>query len=129
MWGLTEKSLRLGMRIADLRPEMVPYSVYGLAVHSDDATLDRIAAGCDHPSNLHSCQLVFMVRDARPIWQLLRKGDADQAFRIAQTLSDHASQAYPKATEVPSLILSDFYLDSGMLQADEKLTAKTLRGK
>jgi DNA-binding winged helix-turn-helix (wHTH) protein len=128
MWGLTEKSLRLNMRIADLRPEMVPYSVYGLAVHSDDASLDRIAAGCDRPSNLHSCQIVFMVRDARPIWQLLRKGDAHQALRIAQTLSDHASQAYPKATEVPSLILSDFYLDSGMLQADEKLTAKTLRG-
>ena len=124
MWGLTEKSLRLGMRIADLRPEMVPYSVYGLAVHSDDASLDRIAAGCDHPSNLHSCQLIFMVRDARPIWQLLRKGDADQAFRIAQTLSDHASQAYPKATEVPSLILSDFYLDTGMLQADESLQPK-----
>ena len=128
MWGRTEKSLRLGMRIADLRPEMVPSRVYGLAVHSDDATLDRIAAGCDRPSNLHSCQLIFMVRDARPIWQLLRKGDADQAFRIAQTLSDHASQLYPKATEVPSLILSDFYLDTGMLQADEKLTAKTLRG-
>jgi hypothetical protein len=65
-----------------------------------------------------------MVRDARPIWQLLRKGDADQAFRIAQTLSDHASQAYPKATEVPSLILSDFYLDTGMLQADESLQPK-----
>jgi len=128
MWGRTEKSLRLAMRIADLRPEMVPSRVYGLAVHSDDATLDRVAAGCDRPSNLHSCQLVFMVRDARPIWQLLRKGDADQAFRIAQTLGDHASQAYPKATEVPSLILSDFYMDTGMLQADEKLTAKTLRG-
>jgi tetratricopeptide (TPR) repeat protein len=128
LWGHTEKSLRLGMRIVDLRPEMIPVRVYGLAVHSDDATLDRIAAGCDRPSNLHSCQLVFMVRDARPIWQLLRKGDADQAFRIAQTLSDHASQAYPKATEVPSLILSDFYQDTGMLQADEKLTAKTLRG-
>ena len=126
--GRTEKSLRLGMRIADLRPEMIPSRVYGLAAHSDDATLDRIAAGCDHPSNLHSCQLVFMVRDARPIWQLLRKGDADQAFRIAQTLSDHASQAYPKATEVPSFILSDFYLDTGMLQADEKITAKTLQG-
>jgi DNA-binding winged helix-turn-helix (wHTH) protein/tetratricopeptide (TPR) repeat protein len=128
MWGRTEKSLRLAMRIADLRPEMVPSRVYGLAVHSDDATLDRVAAGCDRPSNLHSCQLVFMVRDARPIWQLLRKGDAEQAFRIAQTLGDHASQAYPKATEVPSLILSDFYMDTGMLQADEKLTAKTLRG-
>jgi tetratricopeptide (TPR) repeat protein len=128
MWGRTEKSLRLGMRIADLRPEMIPSRVYGLAVHSDDATLDRIAAGCDRPSNLHSCQIVFMVRDARPIWHLLRKGDADQAFRIAQTLSDHASQAYPKATEVPSLILSDFYQDTGMLQADEKLTAETVRG-
>ncbi len=128
MWGLTEKSLQLGMRIADLRPEMVPSSVYGLAVHSDDATLDRIAAGCDRPSNLHSCQLVFMVRDARPIWELLRKGETDQAFRIAQTLRGHASQAYPNATEVPNLILSDFYLDTGMLQADEKLTAKTLRG-
>jgi DNA-binding winged helix-turn-helix (wHTH) protein/tetratricopeptide (TPR) repeat protein len=128
MWGRTEKSLQLGMRIADLRPEMVPVRVYGLAVHSDDATLDRIAAGCDHPSNLHSCQLVFMVRDARPIWQLLRKGDADEAFRIAQTLGDHASQAYPKATEVLSLILSDFYLDTGMLEADAKLTSETLRG-
>jgi DNA-binding winged helix-turn-helix (wHTH) protein/tetratricopeptide (TPR) repeat protein len=128
MWGRTEKSLRLGMRIADLRPEMVPSRVYGLAVHSDEATLDRIAAGCDRPSNLHSCQLVFMVHDARSIWQLLRKGDADQALRVAQTLGDHASQAYPKATEVPSLILSDFYMDTGMLQADEKLTAKTLRG-
>jgi tetratricopeptide (TPR) repeat protein len=128
MWGRTEKSLRLGMRIADLRPEMIPSRVYGLAVHSDDATLDRIAAGCDRPSNLHSCQLVFMVRDARPIWQLLRKGDTDQAFRVAQTLSDRASQAYPKATEVPSLILSDFYMDTGMLQADEKLAAKNLRG-
>jgi tetratricopeptide (TPR) repeat protein len=29
---------------------------------------------------------------------------------------------------VPSFILSDFYLDTGMLQADEKLTAKTLQG-
>jgi tetratricopeptide (TPR) repeat protein len=57
MWGRTEKSLLLGMRIADLRPEMVPSSVYGLAVHSDDATLDRIAAGCDRPSNLHSASL------------------------------------------------------------------------
>ena len=128
MWGRREKSLRLGMHIADLRPEMIPSRVYGLAVHSDDATLDRVAAGCDRPSNLHSCQIVFMVRDARPIWHLLRKGDADQAFRIAQTLSDPASQAYPKATEVPSLILSDFYQDTGMLQADEKLTAETVRG-
>jgi tetratricopeptide (TPR) repeat protein len=128
MAGRAEESLRLAMRIADLRPEMIPSRLYGLAAHIDDVTLDRIAAGCERQSNLHSCQVVFMVRDARPIWQWLRMGDADQAFRIAQTLSDHASQAYPKATEVPSLILSDFHLDAGMLQADEKLTAETLRG-
>ena len=123
-----EQSMRLVMRIADLRPEMVPFRLYGLAAHSDDVTLDRIAAGCDPKSNLRSCQLVFLVRDARPIWQLLRKGNADQAFRIAQTLSNHSSQSYPKATDVTGLILSDFYLDTGMLQADAKLTAETLRG-
>ena len=127
MAGRSEESLRLAMRIADLRPEMIPSRLYGLAAHIDDVTLDRIAAGCGRQSNLHSCQVVFMVRDARPIWQWLRKGDADQAFRIAQKLRAHASEAYPKATEVPNLILSDFYLDAGMLQADAELTAETLR--
>jgi len=126
--GRVEDSMRLGMRIADLRPEMIPSRLYGLAAHSDDVTLDRMVAGCDRRSNLRSCQLVFIVRDARPIWQLLRKGDTDQAFRIAQTLSNHSSQSYPKAADVTGLVLSDFYLDTGMLRADAKLTAETLRG-
>ena len=126
--GRIEESIRLGMRITDLRPEMIPSRLYGLAAHSDDVTLDQIVAGCDRKSNLRSCQLVFMVRDARAIWQLLRKGNTDQAFRITQTLSDHSSQSYPKAADVTALILSDFYLDTGMLRADAKLTAETLRG-
>lgn len=128
MAGRAEESLRLAMRITDLRPEMIPSRLYGMAAHSDEVILDRIAAGCARQSNLHSCQVVFIVRDARPIWQWLRKGDADQAFRIAQELRARASEAYPKAAEVPSLILSDFYLDAGMLQADVELTAETLRG-
>ena len=70
----------------------------------------------------------LMVRDARPIWRLLRKGNADEALRVTQSLISRASQLYPKAIEVPSLILSDFYLDTGMLQADAALTAETMRG-
>ena len=38
--GHVEQALRLGMRIADLRPEMIPSRLYSLAVHSDDVTLD-----------------------------------------------------------------------------------------
>lgn len=122
-----EESLRLAMRTVDLRPEMIPFALYGLSRQTDDATLDRLAASCDRQSSLHSCQLVFMVRDARPIWQLLRKGNTDQALRVTQLLISRASQLYPKAKEVPNLILSDFYLDTGMLQADATLTAEILR--
>ena len=123
-----EEYLRLAMRIVDLRPEMIPFNLYGISRQTDDVTLDRLAASCDRESSLHSCQLVFMIRDARPIWRLLRKGNTDQALRVTQSLISRASQVYPKAIEVPNLILSEFYLDTGMLQADAALTAETLRG-
>lgn len=123
-----EETLRLVMRIADLRPEMVPVRLYGLSRQTDDGTVDRLAAGCDRQSGFHSCQVLFMVRDARPIWRLLREGNADEALRVAQSLIGRASQRYPKATEAPKLILSDLYLDTGMLRADTALTAEIVRG-